>query len=235
MVLSIIVILKLTTHTYCDHGQLLYVENSGKRYDGPYVKTGEVEGRPEYEHTSNISKIMFRDNNWVIPDDTDIWFIHPNQSLTPPETDWKGFFLDDDAYTYDDDYAHSDNYAYEDDYAHDDDFEFYDDYPYDDDYDYDKIADLVVHKVPVTLPPLVLSIKDDSIPLISGLYTLSDTQYNGYPLYNSSQGHIAVEGNNGNYYSWYWQDNTKGKKVQLTQAEPPPYTSCICRVLKGYS
>ena len=55
-------------------------------------------------------------------------------------------------------------------------------------------APIIVYTVPVTTPPPELSIKSDSVPEITGLYSLSDKQY-GYPSYTSSHGKIAVRYN----------------------------------------
>ena len=74
-------------------------------------------------------------------------------------------------------------------------------------------------------PPPEISIQSDSVPEITGLYSLSDKQ-NGYPSYTSSHGKIAVRAQeNGFDYHWYWEDSRTNKSVQMTlTVSYPPYT-----------
>ena len=74
MLLSIIVILVLTRLSTCTDSagtNLVFVEYDGYAYgvsyaDGPYLKTGVLEGRPVYNHTDKEYQIIFRDNQWLI-------------------------------------------------------------------------------------------------------------------------------------------------------------------------
>ena len=82
-----------------------------------------------------------------------------------------------------------------------------------------------VHKVSVTPLPPVLSIQVESAPHIAGLYTLSNTttSHFGYPIYNGSNGYIAVQyQHNGLYpeYNWYWLSPSTGVMVQMTKTYP---------------
>ena len=91
------------------------------------------------------------------------------------------------------------------------------------------LANMVVHKVPVTPIPPVISIQGDSIPDIAGIYTHIGTSYTNYPAYESDQGCIEVreEDDNGAYY-WYWESKSKRKGIQNTmrvgtKAYPIPF------------
>ena len=180
MVLSILVILVLSKHTYCDDttgDHLLFLQGGGN--EGPYVKTGQA---IEYQHTSPqySDKILFKDNQWVITDDSVIccgYINIDNNSLIPPKTGW----VDRDG---------SENHQ------------------------------MVVHVVPIITPPLVLSIKGDSLQDIAGLYNLLSFPYNGYPIYYNDEGYIRVFSYD---YQWYWENKT-GATVKISSSLPPSYS-----------
>ena len=82
---------------------------------------------------------------------------------------------------------------------------------------------IIVYTVPVTTPPPKIIIKSDSVPEITGIYSLFDKQL-GYPSYTSSHAKIAVR-DDGYGYHWFWRDSRTNKKVWMTRTVTyPPYT-----------
>ena len=86
---------------------------------------------------------------------------------------------------------------------------------------------VVVHKVPITNPPLVLSIQGESFPDMAGIYTLNNNSYNGYPSYHGSNGSLKVQlYNDGDEweFNWYWKDTNTFEQVKISNTVPPSYT-----------
>ena len=91
---------------------------------------------------------------------------------------------------------------------------------------------IVIYKVPIVPPPPILSIQDDFIQDLAGLYTMSNTTHNGYPYYYGSHGNITLQPDrkdtpNSKYY-WYWQNYGTGKKVMMSNLIPPAYAPTGC-------
>ena len=92
-----------------------------------------------------------------------------------------------------------------------------------------KWPNIIMYKVPIVPPPPKLSIHDDFILDLAGLYTLSNTTHHGYPYYYGSHGNITVQPernftSNIYKYHWYWQNYETDIKVRMSNLIPPSYT-----------
>ena len=82
---------------------------------------------------------------------------------------------------------------------------------------------MIVEKVQVKTPCREFFMKGNTLPDLKGVYILSHTIDQGYPVYNHKKGTLTVEYDKRDRYHWYWSNST-GQKVQMTHTQPPPYT-----------